>query len=235
MGMQIGGPGHLGQRKVGSAISFFFSVTDENGARFNVGGGSGKVTSVRLSDFDLKQFDPIGAGVSGETGSHSAIVATNLDSSHWSAPDTFGLFSGADFEVNSIVTSGLFLASFELVATTDGEVIQALPTTLTAIGAKTTLIPAVPARSLKKNTAANNIPAVMTSTTTRQPTAGLTVSCSVSKDGGAFAGSANAVVEVGLGLYKVNATAGELNADQVLLLFTAPGAEPREVFILTTP
>jgi hypothetical protein len=88
---------------------------------------------------------------------------------------------------------------------------------------------------VKKNIQLANLPVMMLDTTTRQPLAGLTVACGVSKDGGALAASSNAVSEVGGGLYKVTITATELNADQVLLLFTATGAEPQTVYLLTTP
>ena len=67
------------------------------------------------------------------------------------------------------------------------------------------------------------------------PETGLTVAGNISKDGGAFAALTNSVAEIGNGTYKVTLTATEMNADVVLLRFTATGAADRFVTILTQP
>lgn len=64
---------------------------------------------------------------------------------------------------------------------------------------------------------------------------GLTVSASISKDGGAFAGCTNSVSEVGVGLYKITLTATEMTADDIWLRFTASGAANFHVNLVTQP
>lgn len=64
---------------------------------------------------------------------------------------------------------------------------------------------------------------------------GLTVTATISKDGGAFAACTNAVSEIANGLYKINLTAAEMNADIIILKFTATGANSALERILTTP
>lgn len=65
------------------------------------------------------------------------------------------------------------------------------------------------------------------------PGTGKTVTASISKDGGAFAGVAGAITELTLGWYKVNLTATEMDADEVGLNFTAAGCFTTPVKIRT--
>lgn len=65
------------------------------------------------------------------------------------------------------------------------------------------------------------------------PGTGLTVTATVSKDGGAFAGLAGSVTEISAGWYKVDIAQAEMNADEVALKFTAPGAKQRNIKIRT--
>ena len=58
----------------------------------------------------------------------------------------------------------------------------------------------------------------------QDPETGLTVSCTVSKDGGAPVACTNAVSEISVGLYKTNIAAADLNADEVYLSFSGSGA-----------
>lgn len=67
------------------------------------------------------------------------------------------------------------------------------------------------------------------------PETGLTVAGNISKDGGSFASLTNSVTEIANGMYKVTLTATEMNADIVILRFTATGAADRFVTILTQP
>src|SRR5689334_22336027 len=53
---------------------------------------------------------------------------------------------------------------------------------------------------------------------------GLTPTCQVSKDGGAFAGCSNSPAEVSAGWYKITLTATEMNADAVAFKATGSGA-----------
>lgn len=58
---------------------------------------------------------------------------------------------------------------------------------------------------------------------------GANVTAQVSKDGGAFAGSANGVSEISDGFYKLILTADEMNADVVAVQLTAPGCEQQNL------
>jgi hypothetical protein len=67
------------------------------------------------------------------------------------------------------------------------------------------------------------------------PITGRTVTAQRSLDGGAFALCANAVAEIGYGVYKINLTANDTNADTLALRFTAAGADPCNATIITEP
>lgn len=79
---------------------------------------------------------------------------------------------------------------------------------------------------LKKNQAWNNFMFLMVNSTNDQPMTGLTVTAQRSIDGGSFgAGTLGSVSEVGLGYYRLNIPAADLNGDTVTLVFTATGAK----------
>lgn len=56
------------------------------------------------------------------------------------------------------------------------------------------------------------------------PVVGLSPTATVSKDGGAFGASTNAITEIGNGLYQLVLTATEMTAELVLVVTTATGA-----------
>lgn len=64
---------------------------------------------------------------------------------------------------------------------------------------------------------------------------GLTVTCQVSLDGGAFANTAGSVTEVANGWYRVNFTAAETNANVIAFRATASTALARNVSLVTQP
>lgn len=64
---------------------------------------------------------------------------------------------------------------------------------------------------------------------------GLTVTAARSLDGAAFASCANAVSEIGNGWYKIDLAAADLNGNVVALYFTASGADPVAVTVVTEP
>lgn len=84
----------------------------------------------------------------------------------------------------------------------------------------------------RKNTALANFEFVMFDTN-GSPATGLTVTAQRSLDGGAFAACANSVSEVGSGVYKITLAAADLNADTVMLKFSA--ASNRTTFVFLTP
>jgi len=86
---------------------------------------------------------------------------------------------------------------------------------------------------IKKNTGLNNFEFLMTDATTGAPKPGLVVTPQRSLDGGALAAMANAVVEVGSGIYKINIAAADVNANTVTWRFSAAGAND-SLFFFTT-
>jgi len=62
---------------------------------------------------------------------------------------------------------------------------------------------------------------------------GLTVTAQMSQDGSVFGAAAGVVSEIGSGWYEMAATAADINANRVVLRFTAPGAAPTEILIIT--
>jgi hypothetical protein len=92
----------------------------------------------------------------------------------------------------------------------------------------------VDALRINKNTALNNFSFLMVDSTDHvTPKTGLTVTAERSIDGAAFAACANAVAEVGNGVYKINLAATDLNGDVITLKFTAAGADQRTITIVT--
>ena len=62
---------------------------------------------------------------------------------------------------------------------------------------------------------------------------GATVTATRSLDGAAFAATANSATEVGSGIYKIDLASSDLDADTVVLKFTATDADTRYVTIVT--
>jgi hypothetical protein len=85
--------------------------------------------------------------------------------------------------------------------------------------------------AMRKNTAYNNFTFWMLSNS-GQPLTGLTVTAQRSLDAAPLANCANAVVEVGGGLYSINFAAGDLNANTVALKCSATGAAPYTLVIV---
>lgn len=87
---------------------------------------------------------------------------------------------------------------------------------------------------IKKNTALANFMFVMLDSVDHvTPKTGLTITAERSLDGAAFGACANAAAEISAGVYKINLAAADLNADVVTLKFTATGADPRLVTVVT--
>lgn len=84
-----------------------------------------------------------------------------------------------------------------------------------------------------KNAAIANFPFIMS--LANVPKTGLTVAAKRSIDGAAYGDCANAVAEVANGQYKISLAAADLNGTTIELQFTATGADPTFITILTTP
>jgi hypothetical protein len=88
---------------------------------------------------------------------------------------------------------------------------------------------------VKKNQAYANFIFPMTSSSSHQMQTGLTVTCQISKDGGALANSTNAVVEIGAGMYYVSFVQAETNCGTMGLKFSASGADDLPYTLVTQP
>jgi len=108
--------------------------------------------------------------------------------------------------------------------------IAVIDTVVDAIKAKTDNLPgAVP-----KNVELASLAFVLYSNTDHvSPKTGLSVTATISKDGGAFAACTNSVSEISNGVYKITLTATEMNADVVVVRFVATGADDRVIVIKT--
>lgn len=93
---------------------------------------------------------------------------------------------------------------------------------------------ATAASNIKKNTAID-ISFPMTDSTTHALATGLTVTATRSIDGAAFGACANAVTEVGSGVYNVVLAAADTNGNSIMYLFTAAASDPRLLEVITQP
>lgn len=89
--------------------------------------------------------------------------------------------------------------------------------------------------NVKKNTASAGFSFIMTSATTHAPMTGLTVTASISIDGGAFVAATNSVSEVSNGEYTINLAAADVNGNHIMLRATAVGADDCNILIVTDP
>jgi hypothetical protein len=88
---------------------------------------------------------------------------------------------------------------------------------------------------VKKNTALANFGFYMLDSTTHvTPKTGLSVTSERSLDGAAFAACTNAAAELSDGVYVIDLAAADLNADVVVLKFTAVGGDPTLLTIRTS-
>jgi 3-dehydroquinate dehydratase len=102
---------------------------------------------------------------------------------------------------------------------------------IAAIRAKTDNLPS----GIAKNVALNNFEFVMVDSADHiTPKTALSVIAEISKDGGSFASCTNAATEVGNGVYKINLTQAEMNANVITLKFTATDADQRTITIFTS-
>jgi hypothetical protein len=100
-----------------------------------------------------------------------------------------------------------------------------------AIKAKTDDLPS----GLPKNVALANFEFLMVLSSDHiTPATGKTLTEQISKDGGAFAACTNNSAEVSSGVYKLNLTQAEMNADVIVLKFTETNCDQRTITILTS-
>jgi len=129
-------------------------------------------------------------------------------------------------------SGGVFIAGTNAATT----VTTALTTTFTGnlTGSVGTASPIT--SNLKKNQALANFEFLMTDSTNHNPSTGLTVTCTRSIDGGAFAsGTLTNVAEVSNGIYRVDFGAGDLNGNSIVLRATAASSDDTFVEFVTQP
>lgn len=90
-------------------------------------------------------------------------------------------------------------------------------------------------RKIKKNEAFSDLIFLMVDSTTKDPATGLTITEEVSQDGGAFAAAAGTAAEISDGIYQMDATAADMDADTLTFRFFATGADDTFVTIVTKP
>jgi len=110
-------------------------------------------------------------------------------------------------------------------------ILAAVDTEVAAIKIKTDNLPS----GIAKNVALSNFEFLMIDSTDHVSVkTGLTVTAQISKDGGTFTSCTNSASEIGSGLYKIDLTQAEVNADIITLKFTATGADQRTITITTS-
>lgn len=102
---------------------------------------------------------------------------------------------------------------------------------LDAVKAKTDNLPS----GISKNVALSNFQLFMVLSSDHVTAAtGKTITGTISKDGSSFSALTNAVSEIGNGMYKVNLTQAEMNADVITLKFTETDSDQRIITVYTT-
>ena len=175
-----------------------------------------------LSDYDAPTKAELDAGLAALNDVSSADVNAACDTAltDYDAPTKAELDSGLA-ALNDLDAAG--------VRSAVGLASANLDTQLSAIAAD------LPTRATKNTALSNFVFPMIDSTDDVSLKTGLTVTGQVSQDGGALGALTNAVAEISNGLYKVDITAAEMNADVVVLRFSATGANDRIVTILTQP
>jgi len=120
---------------------------------------------------------------------------------------------------NAAYAAGKDYAVILSAATIDGKVVNAV---LAHFALQARYDSAAP----KKNVAYSfNVPMVL-DTDHITPQTGKTLTVNVSKDGGGFSAAGASVSEIGNGVYRVTATATDMNADESIFRITATGCDP---------
>ena len=106
-----------------------------------------------------------------------------------------------------------------------------LPTDVANVKAKTDNLPS----GIAKNVALSNFAFYMVLTSDHVTAAtGKIVTGQISKDGSAFVAVTNVISEIGSGMYKVDLTQAEINADVILLKFNETDCDQRIIPVYTT-
>jgi len=157
-------------------------------------------------------------------------VMRGTDDANVVVPDAAGVAPTAAEIKTAIEAVGSHLALIKAQTDdlADGERLDLL---IDAIKAKTDNQPA----GIPKNVALNNFESLMVLGSDHiTPATGKTITAQISKDGGAFVACTNAGVEVGNGVYRIDLTQAEMNADIITLKFTETDCDQRTITIKTS-
>ena len=143
-----------------------------------------------------------------------------------------------DVQVLSAAANSITAAALNADAVTEIQNGLATADALTIVDANIDSIVAALANpaGFKKNTAVSNFTFYLADSSDHvSPATGKTVTAQRSLDGAALGSCSNSVAEISNGLYKINLSASDMNADVITLRFTATGADDRLITIVTEP
>jgi len=173
-----------------------------------------------LSDYDAPTKTEMDAGFAGLNDLSAADVNAECDTalSDYDPPTKAELDSGLA-GLNDLAQSDILADSTPFNGAN-----------IAAIKAKTDNLPS----GIPKNVALSNFAFFMVDSSDHvTPKTGLTITATISKDGGAFASCSNSATELSSGVYLIDITQTEMNADVITLKFTASGADQRTITIKT--
>lgn len=184
------------------------------------------LTDVTWTDIRAGYLNNLSAGA-------VALAATALTNATWTDAKA-GYLTAAVATASALSTMQGNVTDILLdTGTTIPGTITTLQTDSTAIKANTDNLPS----GIKKNTAYTAYTFMMVDSTDHVTAkTGLTVAGSYTGDGGAVASLTNTgtITEISNGLYEIDLTSGELNYNNVHLIFTATGANARVIGIHTS-
>lgn len=189
-----------------------------------------QLVAIDLQDATSAGLSRLDAAITSRLASGNVTVGTNNDKTGYSLTQTFP----TNFSSLSVDASGRV------------DVIKVAGTTQTARDIGNALPTAAPGAAggletvgnmrLQKNAAYNNFTFPMFDSADHiTPKTGLTITATRSIDGGTFAACANTASEIATtsGVYKINLAATDVNGDSVVFKFTATGADPMVVSVVT--
>ncbi len=153
----------------------------------------------------------------------------------------FPLFTGSMAKLNDAATTG-FYAETLTISTANGfenhktYSIYIEATVDSDKGGMTYGFKIIPAQGIQKNVALSNFRFTMVSSTDHvTPITARTVTAEICRDAeGAFSAADNSVSEIGSGVYEIDWTQTEQNADTITYKFTAAGADQITITVVTS-
>lgn len=231
---------YVGDFPADQAIYFLWDTNDANGA--SITRSADGTISVYKDNSDGSSFDEtqVTTGITndedfdGLTGIHECCITTT-DAWYEVGHDYTVVLSAATIDeqtVNAVLArfsiENRFMRGTNSAALASA--VSTLQTAVTAIKAKTDNLPS----NIPKGVAFPDFTFFMADSANHaSPKTGLTVTATISKDGGAFAACTNAVAEIASGFYKIDLTATEMNADTITVKFTATGADQAGITMKT--